>query len=158
MEPIHKFNNGRGAMLCNKCRTIISTGPKTEELYCDKCKPKQDKIMERFIANAKQQETLEEVTLRLYPENWESIMDGQHDSNSYERNAFIKGVKWQQERSYSEKQMDDAYDKGFKDAFEKSYSEEDIINALHSVELKDNKDYSKIYNEMNQWFKQFKKK
>ena len=36
--PIHKFNNGRGAMLCNKCRTIISTGPKTEELYCEKCK------------------------------------------------------------------------------------------------------------------------
>ena len=38
MEPIHKFNNGRGAMLCNLCRTIISTGPKTEELLCDKCK------------------------------------------------------------------------------------------------------------------------
>jgi len=38
MEPIHKFNNGRGAMLCNRCRTIISTGPKTEELLCDKCK------------------------------------------------------------------------------------------------------------------------
>lgn len=37
MEPIHKFNNGRGAMLCNGCRTIISTGPKTEELFCDKC-------------------------------------------------------------------------------------------------------------------------
>ncbi len=38
MEPIYKFNNGRGAMLCNGCRTIISTGPKTEELFCDKCK------------------------------------------------------------------------------------------------------------------------
>ena len=38
MNPIHKFNNGRGAMLCNGCRTIISTGPKTEELFCDKCK------------------------------------------------------------------------------------------------------------------------
>jgi len=38
--PIYKFNNGRGAMLCNKCRTIISTGPKTEELYCEKCKVK----------------------------------------------------------------------------------------------------------------------
>lgn len=38
MEPIHKFNNGRGAMLCNGCRTIISTGPKTEELFCNKCK------------------------------------------------------------------------------------------------------------------------
>jgi hypothetical protein len=38
MNPIYKFNNGRGAMLCNGCRTIISTGPKTEELFCDKCK------------------------------------------------------------------------------------------------------------------------
>jgi len=36
--PIHKFNNGRGAMLCNNCRTIISTGPATKELYCEKCK------------------------------------------------------------------------------------------------------------------------
>ena len=39
------------------------------------------------------QETLEELALRLYPENWESIMEGQHDSNSYERNAFINGYK-----------------------------------------------------------------
>ena len=38
MKPINKFNNGRGAMLCNECRAIISTGPKTEELFCDKCK------------------------------------------------------------------------------------------------------------------------
>lgn len=38
IKPIHKFNNARGAMLCNKCRTIISTGQKTKELYCDKCK------------------------------------------------------------------------------------------------------------------------
>lgn len=40
MNPIYKFNNGRGAMLCNGCRTIISTGPKTDEFYCDKCKQK----------------------------------------------------------------------------------------------------------------------
>jgi hypothetical protein len=46
----------------------------------------------------KNKQTLEEVAERLYPENWESIMDGQHDSNSYERNAFIKGAKWQQEQ------------------------------------------------------------
>lgn len=38
MKPIYKFNNGNGAMLCNKCRTIISTGPKTDKLHCDKCK------------------------------------------------------------------------------------------------------------------------
>lgn len=38
MKPIHKYNNGNGAMLCNGCRTIISTGPKTEEVLCEKCK------------------------------------------------------------------------------------------------------------------------
>lgn len=47
MKPIHKFNNGRGAMLCNTCRTIISTGPATEELYCEKCK--QDDSETTFI-------------------------------------------------------------------------------------------------------------
>ena len=33
MKPIHKFNNGRGATLCHKCRTIISIGF-TEDLFC----------------------------------------------------------------------------------------------------------------------------
>lgn len=40
MNPIYKFNNGMGAMLCNECRTIISTGPMTDEFYCNKCKQK----------------------------------------------------------------------------------------------------------------------
>ena len=47
-------------------------------------------------------ETLEEAAERLYPENWQSIMEGYHDSNSYERTAFIEGAKWQAERMYSE--------------------------------------------------------
>jgi hypothetical protein len=38
MNPIYKLNNGIGAMLCNGCRTKISTGLKTEELLCNKCK------------------------------------------------------------------------------------------------------------------------
>jgi len=40
IKPIYKFNSGMGGMICNGCRTIISTGPKTDELYCDKCKQK----------------------------------------------------------------------------------------------------------------------
>jgi hypothetical protein len=36
-KPIHKFNGGRGATLCNKCRGMISEGL-TKELLCDKCK------------------------------------------------------------------------------------------------------------------------
>jgi hypothetical protein len=37
MKPIHKFNNGRGAMICNNCSTIISIGKRTDVLYCGKC-------------------------------------------------------------------------------------------------------------------------
>ena len=37
MKPIHKYNNGNGAIICNGCRTIISIGPKTEELLCEGC-------------------------------------------------------------------------------------------------------------------------
>ena len=41
VEPIRKFNNGRGALLCNTCRTIMATGEEAwsgTRLYCDKCK------------------------------------------------------------------------------------------------------------------------
>lgn len=38
-----------------------------------------------------------------------------------------------------------------KEITDNKYSEEDIINALHSVELKDNKDYSKIFEGMKEY-------
>jgi len=92
-KPIHKFNNGRGATLCVKCYVIISEGI-TEELYCEKCKLKQ--------------ETLEEAAenhinndLDLY----ESLVDGHI---SYDigmdllNNLFINGAKWKEERMYSD--------------------------------------------------------
>jgi hypothetical protein len=34
MKPIHKFNGGRGATLCNECSKIISEGM-TDDLFCD---------------------------------------------------------------------------------------------------------------------------
>lgn len=46
-------------------------------------------------------ETVEEAAKRLYPENWQSIMEGKHDTNSFERDAFIAGAKWQAEQMYS---------------------------------------------------------
>jgi NTP pyrophosphatase (non-canonical NTP hydrolase) len=78
MEPIHKFNNGRGAMLCLGCRTIISTGPKTEELFCTACKEKY-KIMKHYgelealvIAWATQKGILENGTPRAQAmKTWE---------------------------------------------------------------------------------------
>ena len=44
MGVIYKFNNGQGATLCNKCRTIISTGKKVDRLYCDSCQKGVDEV------------------------------------------------------------------------------------------------------------------
>jgi hypothetical protein len=46
---------------------------------------------------------------------------------------FIAGAEWQAEQDKNK------------------YSDEDIINALHSVELKNNKNYSKIYEGMKEY-------
>ena len=47
MKPIIKFNNGNGAILCNKCSVIIKDNltieefmGKTDLLLCEKCKTK----------------------------------------------------------------------------------------------------------------------
>lgn len=40
---------------------------------------------------------------------------------------------------------------------ERMYSEGDIMNALHSVELKHNKDYSKIWNSIKEFLNNLKK-
>jgi reverse gyrase len=50
MKPIHKFNNGRGATLCHLCRTIITVGKPTNDLYCDRCLNERVKIEEEFNA------------------------------------------------------------------------------------------------------------
>lgn len=86
------------------------------------------------------QETLEEAAERLYPTTINSFTDSGFDMSETERLIFINGAKWQKEQD------------------KKLYNEEEIINALHSVELRDDKDYSKIYNGMKKWFEQFKKK
>jgi len=50
MQPIYKFNNGRGATLCHLCRTIITTGKMTNDLYCDRCLNERVKTEEEFAA------------------------------------------------------------------------------------------------------------
>jgi len=35
IKPIHKFNGGLGATLCNKCKKIITNGL-TDDLYCER--------------------------------------------------------------------------------------------------------------------------
>jgi hypothetical protein len=89
--------------------------------------PKQDEIMERFIINAKQKETLEEVAERLYP--------------NYQQEIFIKGAKWQQERSYSDEDLKEAFNKGFYTAYG---CKSEWIERIEIF--------------FNEWFKQFKNK
>ncbi len=74
-------------------------------------------------------ETLEEAGEKLYP-NRESFL---YRFQNIERLAFTAGAKWQKERSYTENQMDDAYDKGFKDAFERMYAEQEVLHLLDTL-------------------------
>ena len=48
MKPIHKFNNGNVATLCHLCRTIITAGKLTNDLYCDRCLKERVKVEEEF--------------------------------------------------------------------------------------------------------------
>jgi hypothetical protein len=79
-------------------------------------------------------ETLEEAAERCVLDN--ADMRASYSSGEYAEFTFKEGAKWQAERMYSE---------------------EDIMNALHSVELKNNKDYSKIYNSMKEFLNNLKK-
>jgi reverse gyrase len=49
MKPIHKFNNGRGATLCHLCRTIITVGKPTNDLYCDRCLTERNHTEAEFL-------------------------------------------------------------------------------------------------------------
>jgi hypothetical protein len=85
------------------------------------------------------------------------------------RAGFIEGAAWQKEKYTSEEQhierslgeLEKSYIKGFNEGAawkaERMYSDFDVMDALHSVELKDNKNYTKIYNGMKEWFDQNKK-
>jgi hypothetical protein len=55
LKPIIKLNNGNGAILCNKCHTIIKSNlskeefkGKTDIIWCDKCAPIE---LEKYLKN-----------------------------------------------------------------------------------------------------------
>lgn len=91
-------------------------------------------------------ETLEESAERLIFKtiggNYGIMSSDENDQvdgyyNTYKEAYLTLKLKWQAERMYSE---------------------EDVMDALHSVELKYNRDFSKIYEGVKEWFEQFKKK
>ena len=47
MKSVHKFNNGNGATLCLKCRTIITTHF-SKDLLCSKCQEEVLNILTLF--------------------------------------------------------------------------------------------------------------
>jgi hypothetical protein len=92
--------------------------------------PKQEKERGITITHVGKQETLEEVALRLYPKVIIDPYNPSEDLLEEERNIFINGANAARDYWYQKFQQERE---------KKFYSEEDIINALHSVELKDNK-------------------
>ena len=119
---------------------------------------------EGMMADKPKQETIEEVAERMYPINSTGgvmeMLNKHQLNNSYKQEGFIAGVKFQAEKMFNEKQMDDAYDKGFKDASESLYSEKEVFNLLNNF----NKDTLKLRSlklgnsfNVKDWFSQFKK-
>jgi hypothetical protein len=109
MKPIHKFNNGRGATICNQCSVIITTGL-TDDLYCKECKDHREKLLieimkededlglyiEQMEKEESEQETLEEAKNNAW-DNYEYV-EGNLYSTSF-KNGFELGVKWSQEQN-----------------------------------------------------------
>jgi len=124
-----------------KCYSKFNDGDFTDyKIIIPKEEPKQGSMSEAIkkVINDKLQEEPKQETLEEYIQ---SLFTNEDEDNKILFSSLIRsGAKWQQEQDNNK------------------YSQEDIINALHSVELKDNKDYSKIYNGMKEWFEQNKKK
>ena len=93
-------------------------------------------------------ETLEEAGEKLYP-NRESFL---YRFQNIERLAFTAGAKWQKERSYTENQMDDAYDKGFKDAFERMYTEQEVLDIILNFIKRKKTGLIVDYADLEEWF------
>ena len=116
-------------------------------------------------------ETLEEVAERLIKDFPHYSVRGNMDDSDIKGwflEALQKGAKWQQERSYSEEELQqkiDAHLEVAKDLWlsaikeqKRMYSEEEVVNIL--IKAYEDIGKRKIPNQvvLASWFKQFKKK
>ena len=85
---------------------------------------------DKMGVTVEKQETLEEAAKKIY---------GSDESKDVEYYAFILGAKWQQERMYSEEDLREAF----------KQSRQALIFE---------KDMPPVYENFEEWFKQFKKK
>jgi len=69
VKPIHKFNGGIGATLCNNCGRMISEGM-IEELYCDNCKTENEARYKAYM-----EDKLNEFKYNLMAEAWREDED-----------------------------------------------------------------------------------
>jgi len=106
------------------------------------------------IKKPKQETTLEEVAERLYPVIETNDYMDWYDKNYDIRNSFIKGAKWQQERSYSEEDMRNAFDSA------REFNSLDGVVDVHIVLPMggDMSDLQPLHFTFDDWFEQFKKK
>jgi hypothetical protein len=127
--------------------------------YEDGCKYSEDDCPAKPLQEPKQ-ETFEEAAER-YAHNYFNM----HETNNYKalKQGYEAGAKEMAERMYSKEEVKEALLQMRKTPMtfvpdKRMYSDEEVMNALHSVELKYNKDFTKIYEGMKEWFEQNKKK
>jgi hypothetical protein len=91
IKPIHKFNGGLGATLCNKCRKIITEGM-TEYLYCEECDPAFD---EKFAYKLVRSDGLKKRGdhLKFIEWNDDSTFKQTHDEPAVGRSIVLDGNK-----------------------------------------------------------------
>ena len=152
MKPIHKFNNGVGATLCHQCNCIISLGY-TEDLYCKRCNKHREELLielmrleesidlyveqakSKFIKKKKDAIQAQSAAERLFPDYQQGSFISTQDR---QREGFIAGAKWQEQKMYSEKE----------------------VLIMISKYIEDNLDPSTHGNieSVKEWFEQFKNK
>jgi hypothetical protein len=71
MKPIHKFNNGNLATICNQCSVIITTGL-TNDLYCEECNKYRKELLQEIMK--------EDEELGLYIEQMEKEVHQNRDN------------------------------------------------------------------------------
>lgn len=61
MKPIHKFNNGNGATLCNACLYVIIETGLTEALLCEECNTQHIYMSRIFDSEQRVLEAVKEI-------------------------------------------------------------------------------------------------
>jgi hypothetical protein len=73
------------------------------------------------------------------------------------KQTAVEFLKMMYEKNNNLSKLDFLIAKGMEKE-QQGYSKEEIMNALHSVEFKYNRDFTKIYEDLLEYLKQFKNK